>query len=50
MVKVSDVPPTAPPPGPVKLKLLAGATGVNAFELADVALVPNAFVAVTEQL
>jgi hypothetical protein len=49
-VNVPDGPPMAPPPGPVKLNVLAGATGVNEFEIADEGLVPYALVAVTEHV
>jgi hypothetical protein len=49
-VKRSETTPTAPPLGPVSVKLSAGATGVTWFEAADAGLVPAPFVAVTVQV
>ena len=41
---------TAPPLGPVSVKLSAGATGVTEFDAGEAALVPVPFVAVTVQV
>ncbi len=49
-VKALDMEPTAPPLGPVSAKLLAGATGVTAFDAAEGALAPAPLVSVTLQL
>ena len=46
-VKFEDAVLSAPPPGPLNVKLVAGATGVIEFEALDAALVPYVFVAVT---
>jgi len=47
-VKLPEEVLSAPPDGPVNVK--PGTTGVTTLEAPDAALVPNAFVAVTEQV
>ena len=49
-VKLPDATLSAPPLGPVSVKLLAGATGVTELETAEAALVPAPLVAVTVQV
>jgi hypothetical protein len=41
---------SAPPEGPVKVKPVAGANGETEPDALEAALVPNAFVAVTEHV
>ena len=49
-VKLPDAAFSAPPDGPVNVKVVAGAKGVTEPEALEAALVPNVLVAVTEQV
>jgi hypothetical protein len=49
-VKLAEAALSAPPVGPVKLKVVTGETGVAEFDVPEAALVPTAFVAVTVQV
>jgi hypothetical protein len=49
-VKLAEAVFSAPPAGPVNVKLLATEFGVTEFDAADAALTPSALAAVTVQL